>query len=98
MRLPTELKLKILELLPGASVAKIACLCTELRSLALDDDLWKQKWLKEAKNVVVITKFGVFVSWKAKFAVFWRKHQRERLRRTRWEQIFSTRWNHGGNN
>ncbi|KAG7560800.1 F-box domain [Arabidopsis thaliana x Arabidopsis arenosa] len=79
MCLPTEIKMKIIELLPGASVAKMACLCTELRSLSLDDDLWKRKWLKEAKNVVVITRFGVPINWKENFAAFWRKHQRERL-------------------
>ncbi|XP_019102347.1 PREDICTED: F-box protein SKIP22-like [Camelina sativa] len=46
MRLPRELKLKILEYLPGESLAKLACLCTEFRYLTSDDDLWKQKWLK----------------------------------------------------
>ncbi|CAH8268564.1 unnamed protein product [Arabidopsis lyrata] len=70
MCLPTEIKMKMIELLPGASVAKMACLCTELRSLSLDDDLWKRKWLKEAKNVVVITRFGVPVNLEGKFCCF----------------------------
>ncbi|KAF8085382.1 hypothetical protein N665_0668s0016 [Sinapis alba] len=76
MRLPTELKLKILESLPGASVAKMACVCTEVRYLASDNDLWKQKCLEEAKHLVV-DGAGDSVNWKAKFAAFWRQHQRQ---------------------
>lgn len=75
MLLPTELKLKILESLPGVSVAKMACLCTEMRYLASDNDLWKQKCLEEAKDLVV-TESGDSVNWKAKFAIFWRQNQR----------------------
>ncbi|VVA92306.1 unnamed protein product [Arabis nemorensis] len=75
MLLPTELKLKILESLPGTSVAKMACLCTEMRYLASDNDLWKQKCLKEAKNIVV-TEAGESVNWKEKFATFWRHRVR----------------------
>ncbi|XP_010498884.2 PREDICTED: F-box protein SKIP22-like [Camelina sativa] len=71
MRLPTELKLKILELLPGVSLAKMGCLCTEMRYLASDNDLWKQKCLEEAKNVVG-TGEGDLVNWKVRFADFWR--------------------------
>lgn len=76
MRLPTELKLKILESLPGASVAKMACVCTEIRYLATDNDLWKQKCLEEAKHLVV-DGAGDSVNWKAKFAAFWRQYQRQ---------------------
>ncbi|XP_013653306.2 F-box protein SKIP22-like isoform X1 [Brassica napus] len=76
MRLPTELKLKILESLPGASVAKMACVCTEIRYLATDNDLWKQKCLEEAKHLVVDGE-GDSVNWKAKFAAFWRQYQRQ---------------------
>ncbi|KAJ0237360.1 F-box protein SKIP22 [Hirschfeldia incana] len=80
MRLPTELKLKILESLPGASVAKMACVCTEVRYLASDNDLWKQKCLEEAKHLVVVdggSAGGDSVNWKEKFAAFWRQHQRQ---------------------
>ncbi|KAL1195903.1 F-box protein SKIP22 [Cardamine amara subsp. amara] len=80
MRLPTDLKMKILELLPGVSVAKMACLCRELRSLvASNNDLWKQKCLEEFKNRVVIQLGVLSVDWKEQFAAFWRKHQQERL-------------------
>ncbi|KAG2286704.1 hypothetical protein Bca52824_046308 [Brassica carinata] len=53
MQLPTELKMKILELVPGDSVAKMACVCAEMRCLASDDGLWKHKCLEEAKHLVV---------------------------------------------
>ncbi|KAG2307994.1 hypothetical protein Bca52824_027742 [Brassica carinata] len=73
MRLPTELKLKILELVPGDSVAKMACVCREMRCVASDDNLWKQKCLEERKRLVVNR------SWKEEFAAFWKK--RENVRR-----------------
>ncbi|KAI4298595.1 hypothetical protein L6164_032134 [Bauhinia variegata] len=47
MRLPTELKLKILECLPGVDVAKLACVCSELRYMSSSNDLWKQKFVEE---------------------------------------------------
>lgn len=73
MSLPTELKLKILESLPGASVAKMACLCTEMRYRASDHDLWKKKCLEEAKHVVVNRSGSDSVNWKADFADFWKR-------------------------
>ncbi|CAH8354030.1 unnamed protein product [Eruca vesicaria subsp. sativa] len=76
MRLPTELKLKILESLPGESVAKMGFVCTEIRYLACDNDLWKQKCLEEAKHLVVDGGGGE-VNWKAKFAAFWRQYKRQ---------------------
>ncbi|CAI9770056.1 unnamed protein product [Fraxinus pennsylvanica] len=47
MRLPTDLKLKILELLPGVDVAKVSCVCSELQYLASSDDLWKLKFTEQ---------------------------------------------------
>ncbi|CAH8385100.1 unnamed protein product [Eruca vesicaria subsp. sativa] len=75
MRLPTELKLKILEVVPGDGVAKMACVCREMRSLASDNDLWKQKCLEEAKHLVVNRSS---ISWKAEFATFWKQRQKAR--------------------
>ncbi|KAF2577518.1 hypothetical protein F2Q70_00010577 [Brassica cretica] len=48
MRLPTEPKLKILELISGTSIANMACVCTEMRHLvASDDGLRKRRaWKK----------------------------------------------------
>ncbi|KAJ7967605.1 F-box protein SKIP22-like [Quillaja saponaria] len=47
MRLPTELKLKFLENLPGTDLAKVGCTCSELRYLSSSNDLWKQKFEEE---------------------------------------------------
>ncbi|KAI3972791.1 hypothetical protein MKX01_019449 [Papaver californicum] len=41
--LPGDLKLKILQLLPGINVARIGCVSSELRYLCSNNDLWKQK-------------------------------------------------------
>ncbi|RZC54743.1 hypothetical protein C5167_013604 [Papaver somniferum] len=41
--LPSDLKLKILQLLPGIDVARFGCVSSELRFLCSNNDLWKQK-------------------------------------------------------
>ncbi|KAJ6799099.1 F-box protein SKIP22-like [Iris pallida] len=46
-RLPTDLKFMILELLPGVDVARVGCASSELRYLSGNDELWKQKFVKE---------------------------------------------------
>ncbi|OMO63414.1 hypothetical protein COLO4_32483 [Corchorus olitorius] len=47
MRLPIELKLKIVESLRGVHIARMECVCKEMRNLmgnlASDNDLWKRK-------------------------------------------------------
>lgn len=70
MRLPTELKLKILESLPASSVAKMCCVCTEMRYVASENDLWKLKCLREARHLVTSGPSGDSVNWKAKFAAY----------------------------
>ncbi|XP_030444355.2 F-box protein SKIP22-like [Syzygium oleosum] len=45
--LPVELKLKILKSLPRIDLARVGCVCSELRDLASNDDLWKQKYVEE---------------------------------------------------
>ncbi|KAK6916303.1 hypothetical protein RJ641_019164 [Dillenia turbinata] len=47
MCLPTEVKLRILQLLPAADLAKIGIVSHELRHLSLDEELWKQKFKEE---------------------------------------------------
>lgn len=74
MRLPSELKLKILESLPGVSIGNMACVCTEMRYLASDNDLWKQKLFEEDRSQAS-TLTGE-VNWKSKFAAFWRQKKR----------------------
>ncbi|XP_059653071.1 F-box protein SKIP22-like [Cornus florida] len=51
MRLPTDLKLKILESLAGVDLAKAGCVCSELLYLSSNDDLWKQKFVEQFGNV-----------------------------------------------
>ncbi|KAK7280236.1 hypothetical protein RJT34_25298 [Clitoria ternatea] len=43
MRLPMELKLMILERLPGVDLAKVGSTCSELRYLSSSNELWKKK-------------------------------------------------------
>ncbi|XP_073034740.1 F-box protein SKIP22-like [Primulina eburnea] len=72
IRLPTDLKMKILELLPGVDVAKVSCVCSELRYIASSDDLWKLKFNEQFQN----ERTEGYASWKKAFAVAW---EREKL-------------------
>ncbi|KAL0422508.1 UNVERIFIED_CONTAM: F-box protein SKIP22 [Sesamum latifolium] len=75
MRLPTDLKLKILECLPGVDVAKVICACSELRYLGSSDDLWKLKFAEEFSNERKLAR----ETWKKAFAIEW--HSRKRRKR-----------------
>ncbi|KAH6766035.1 hypothetical protein C2S52_017018 [Perilla frutescens var. hirtella] len=75
MRLPTELKLKILESLSGVDVAKVSCVCSELRYLASSDDMWKVKFGEEFSKE---RKEGQ-VSWKKAFSMAWSWRDGRRL-------------------
>ncbi|XP_073277357.1 F-box protein SKIP22-like [Primulina huaijiensis] len=72
IRLPTDLKMEIMELLPGVDVAKISCVCSELRYIASSDDLWKLKFNEQFQN----ERTEGYASWKKAFAVAW---EREKL-------------------
>ncbi|KDP44550.1 hypothetical protein JCGZ_16383 [Jatropha curcas] len=81
MRLPADLKLKILESLSGVGIARMACMCKEMSCLSSNNDLWKQKYAEE---------FGTepemqgLVNWKEKFVSSWvRRRRRKRLFRPR---------------
>ncbi|KAK7390990.1 hypothetical protein VNO78_19256 [Psophocarpus tetragonolobus] len=68
MRLPTELKLLILERLPGVDLAKVACTCSELRYLSSSNELWKKKYEEEfgqGESKGKLFKDLFAVSWKA---------------------------------
>lgn len=80
-RLPTEIKMRIFELLPGADIARAACAGTELRYISSDNDLWERKFQEE---------FGLLDgskvegrNWKEKFAKSWLKmvDSNKRIRR-----------------
>lgn len=47
LRLPTELKIKVLDSLPSVALANLACACSEFRFLASGEELWKQKYKEE---------------------------------------------------
>jgi len=69
MRLPMELKLLILERLPGVDLAKVACTCSELRYLSTSNELWKKKYLEEfgpGERRGWLFKNLFAVSWEAK--------------------------------
>ncbi|KAK7379026.1 hypothetical protein VNO80_04478 [Phaseolus coccineus] len=67
MRLQMELKLLILELLPGVDLAKVASTCSELRYLSTSNELWKKKYLEEFEQ-------GETTGWLFKdlFALSWK--------------------------
>ncbi|EPS73205.1 hypothetical protein M569_01560, partial [Genlisea aurea] len=65
--LPTDLKLKILELLSGIDLARVICVCSELRYLGSNDDLWKLKFTEEFSNRRKDPEF----SWKTAFVTAW---------------------------
>ncbi|KAI3777501.1 hypothetical protein L1987_47301 [Smallanthus sonchifolius] len=75
MQLPTELKLKILELVSGVEIAKVSCTCSELRYLASSDDLWKQKYIEQFGNVAGLD--GV-KGFKGRFARAWEARKRRK--------------------
>ncbi|KAK4401780.1 F-box protein SKIP22 [Sesamum angolense] len=75
MRLPTDLKLYILECLPGVDLAKVICACSELRYLGSSDDLWMLKFAEEFSN----ERKEAQQSWKKAFATEW--HGRKRRKR-----------------
>nr|GLL28567.1 F-box protein SKIP22-like isoform X1 [Ipomoea trifida] len=80
MRLPTELKLKILELLPAVDLAKMSSLCSDLRYLASNDDLWKQKFQEQFPNADRLWNWGTW-NWKQKFAAAHKQRKTVRRRR-----------------
>nr|QDH08941.1 F-box protein SKIP22-like isoform X1 [Cymbidium sinense] len=74
-RLPSDLKIKILEFLPGVDLAKAACTCSELRYLASNDELWKRRFLEEFEMFATGSTSG---PWKDKFARLWVKRKKPR--------------------
>ncbi|XWS63023.1 hypothetical protein CRYUN_Cryun06bG0061100 [Craigia yunnanensis] len=77
MRLPTELKLKILESLPGVDIARMGCVCSEMQYLASNNDLWKLKFKEEFGHGSGATERG---NWKKTFHSYWEiSKKREQL-------------------
>ncbi|XVE49360.1 hypothetical protein DITRI_Ditri01bG0077300 [Diplodiscus trichospermus] len=80
MRLPTELKLKILELLPGVDIARMGCVCSEMRYLSSNSDLWKQKFEEEFGYCP-----GGAGNFKKMFHSCWESRKKRKLAITRWQ-------------
>ncbi|CAH2050099.1 unnamed protein product [Thlaspi arvense] len=78
MRLPTDLKFKILESLPFVDVARMGCVSSELSYLASNDDLWKQKYLEHFGNAEYLQGGN---NWKEKFAKCWETRKKRRVER-----------------
>ncbi|KAA8545743.1 hypothetical protein F0562_020806 [Nyssa sinensis] len=76
MRVPTDLKLKILESLPGVDIAKVGCVCSEMRYLSSNDDLWKKKFVEKFGNAEG-SQGGSH--WKEKFAKSWESRKRRKM-------------------
>ncbi|CAK7334183.1 unnamed protein product [Dovyalis caffra] len=83
MRLPTELKLKILELLPAIDIAKMGCACSEMQYLSSSDDLWKQKFVEEFGDR---TRAQGAVNWKKWFASCWENKKRQKRDANGWRE------------
>ncbi|GLU03378.1 hypothetical protein SLE2022_205800 [Rubroshorea leprosula] len=80
-RLPTELKLKVFESLSGVDIARMGCVCTEMRYLASNNDLWKQKFTEEFGDGT--TAQGM-VNWRDKFVSNWEKRKKRKLAVALW--------------
>ena len=84
MRLPTELKLKIFDLLPAVDLVNVGCVCSELRYLSSNNDLWKQRFVEEFGNVNMGQ--GSSTLWKDRFATWWEmKKKRKRGSSSIWK-------------
>lgn len=79
MGLPPELGAKILKSLPGDDVARVSCVCKELRNLANDNELWKQKCAEEEFGTSFLGRQGSVYreSWKSWFAENWKKRKQK---------------------
>ncbi|CAM6064069.1 unnamed protein product [Sphagnum tenellum] len=80
--IPTELKVKVLELLPAIALARIGCVCSELKFLAGNNDLWKIRFKEEFGGAVFDRTYLIgFQSWKNAFAREWSHRRRQEQER-----------------
>lgn len=87
--IPTEVKNKILELLPAISLAQIGCVCLELKFLAGSDNLWKLRFAYEFGCQTESIKVKAPCQWKNIFAREW-CHRKRCLHHTKEvEQYFN---------
>ncbi|KAI6701515.1 hypothetical protein NL676_015839 [Syzygium grande] len=81
-RLPTELKLKIIESLSGIDLARAGCACSELRYLTSNDDLWKQKYVEEFGPRIERLKTN---NWKQTFTWLWEVKKKRKRESSYWQ-------------
>lgn len=89
MRLPTDLKLKILESLPGVDIARMSCVSSKLRYLCSSGDLWKRKFVEQFGPAA---KLDGWNNWKEKFAKRWESSKRTRMVPFPWNRHPSPRF------
>uniref|UniRef100_A0A7N0U9J8 F-box domain-containing protein n=1 Tax=Kalanchoe fedtschenkoi TaxID=63787 RepID=A0A7N0U9J8_KALFE len=80
MLLPTDLKLKIFELVSGADLAKLACQCSELQYVTSNNSLWRIKYMLEFGNT---GEENDSTNWKQRYIQSW-KIEKERKRSSEW--------------
>ncbi|KAL5988299.1 hypothetical protein ACLOJK_036062 [Asimina triloba] len=75
MVLPIDVKFRIFEFLPGIDVARAACVCSELRCLASNDQLWRRKFVVEFCDF--FPDKSLAGRWKQVFAAHWKRRECE---------------------
>ncbi|XP_015690251.2 putative F-box protein At1g23770 [Oryza brachyantha] len=81
MALPGDVKVKILDFIPGVDIARVQCTCKELRDLAADDNLWMKKCEMEFKAQGEGSRVGR--TWKERFGAAWKVSTNKRPKTTR---------------
>lgn len=80
MSLPPELKMKVLESMPGADLAKLGSLCKELRALSIDNELWKHKFDEEEFSGTREEKQDQEQLWKVIFSRHWETKKEQQMK------------------
>jgi F-box protein 7 len=75
IRLPADLKLKILESLHGVDLARMGCVCSELQYLSSSNELWKRKFDEEFERESVAQGLD---QWKGRFASLWEEKKKRK--------------------
>ncbi|KAL2650885.1 hypothetical protein R1flu_019013 [Riccia fluitans] len=86
LRLPTELKIKVLEALPATALASVACVSSELRFLTANEEFWKQQYRKEFGSTGERAPGGR--GWKNAFVRDWEHRRRREEERREAERYF----------
>ncbi|KAG6745625.1 hypothetical protein POTOM_050123 [Populus tomentosa] len=74
MRLPTELKVKILESLAATDIAKMESVSSEMQCLSSNNDPWQQKFVEFGDGTGAL---GT-VNWKEQFTSYWENKKKRK--------------------